>query len=130
MGNKGYALNKACPELQSVYDACEKSHLDAFKRGEASIDNPCRDEWEDYKQCVMAVWDSKTQDYLQRRAAAKGEASPPPAPHAQTSDMTPSPTAATQSAATSTPASSSSHAAAPAANPSASWQSAPPSDTR
>ena len=76
MGNQGYALNKACPELQAVYDTCEKKHLNAFKRGEASIDNPCRDQWEDYKQCVMEVWDSKTQDYLQRRAAARGEMPP------------------------------------------------------
>ena len=130
MGNKGYALNKACPELHSVYDACEKNHLDAFKRGEASIDNPCRDEWEDYKQCVMAVWDSKTQDYLQRRAAAKGEAPPPPA-HAHSSDITPPTPAATPSPSPSAPVSSLSHAdASAAANPSASWQSAPPSDKR
>ena len=59
MGNRGYALTSACPELQSAYDRCEKAHMEAFRRGEASIDNPCRDQWEDYKQCVMEVWDAE-----------------------------------------------------------------------
>ena len=101
MGNRSYALTSACPELQSVYDRCEKSHLDAFRRGEASIDNPCRDAWEDYKQCVMDVWDAKTSDYLARRAAERGETLPPPpsAPH------TAAPPSTTAAAASTTPTS-------------------------
>ena len=82
MGNRGYDLTGACPELHSAYDGCERTHLDAFRRGEVPIDNPCRDAWEDYKQCVMGVWDAKTQDYLKRRAAARGEP-PPPTAHVQ-----------------------------------------------
>ena len=96
MGNRGYALTSACPDLHSAYDSCEKTHLEAFRRGEASIDNPCRDAWEDYKQCVMEVWDAKTQDYLARRAAAKGETPPTllSTPAASTSSATtPPPTA-------------------------------------
>ena len=77
MGNSGYNLTSACPDMHAAYDRCEASHLDSFRKGEASIDNPCRDEWEDYKQCVMEVWDAKTQDYLARRAAARGDTASP-----------------------------------------------------
>ena len=93
MGNRGYALTSACPELRSVYDKCEKVHLEAFRRGEASIDSPCRDAFEDYKQCVMEVWDAKTQDYLARQAPARGE-TPPPPPRSSASPTTTSPPAA------------------------------------
>ena len=72
MGNRGYGLHRACPDEKAVHSQCESAHLDAFRKGEARIeDNPCRDEWEDYKRCVQAVWDSKTKEYLDRKNAAQ-----------------------------------------------------------
>ena len=68
MGNRGYALQRACPQEKAVHEACESAHFDAFRRGDARIeDNPCRDQWEDYRQCVQQVWDAKTKAYLERK---------------------------------------------------------------
>lgn len=36
---------------------------------ESSPNYACRDLWEDYKECVNAVWDQKRAAYLERKAA-------------------------------------------------------------
>ena len=77
MGNRSYALHKACPELRSAYDSCEVRQWDAFRRGTTGLDNSgCRDEWEDYRSCVQRVWDDKTADFLRRRQQSQSQSEP------------------------------------------------------
>lgn len=74
MGNSGYQLHKACPDLKSRYETCQSKYFDELYNPEKSGDSvkqACRDEWEDYKACVDKVWEEKVREYENRKGIAK-----------------------------------------------------------
>ena len=78
MGNSSYALHRACPDEKALHSSCEATHLEAFRRGEARLEeNPCRDQWEDYRACVQKLWDQKTREYLERKRGHTADTATP-----------------------------------------------------
>lgn len=60
MGNS-YALHKECLDEKAIYNQCDAAYWRDFRSG-ATLANPCRDEWDDYQQCIV----NKIQENIQK----------------------------------------------------------------
>lgn len=66
MGNRGYQLHKECLPEKAVYNQCDAKYWEDFRNGQA-LTNPCRDEWDDYQQCIV----KKIHENIQKAKDAK-----------------------------------------------------------
>lgn len=68
MGNSGYQLHKACPELKAIYEKCDAEYWKEFREGKA-LQQPCAAEFNNYRNCVELVLKEKQEAFLQRKQA-------------------------------------------------------------
>jgi len=73
MGNRGYSLHRSCPSEKSVYEECENLYWQQIKQG-INISNPCRDQWEDYKACVIKDWEKKLTHFKEKQGQQQSAA--------------------------------------------------------
>ncbi len=63
-------IDKACPSLREQYERCQAAFLKDLQ-DQKSMENPCRDEWEDFQQCIR----DHVSSHLRARRAAQSAAS-------------------------------------------------------